>query len=80
MRGLIQEQRRQVQSLQREVERLRADVETGGGKRTASKDRVTELESGTDARAHWPRITKCTRLLRAQQASVSSWQSGSSSP
>jgi tol-pal system protein YbgF len=44
MRGLIQEQRRQVQSLQREVERLRADVETGGGKRTASKDRVTELE------------------------------------
>ena len=45
MRGLIQEQRRQVQSLQREVERLRADVETGGGKRpSASRDRVTELE------------------------------------
>ena len=45
MRGLLQEQRRQVQSLQREVERLRADVESGGGKRSsASRDRVTELE------------------------------------
>lgn len=46
MRGLIQEQRRQVQSLQREVERLRNDVESGGGRRSSagSRDRVTELE------------------------------------
>ena len=41
---------------------------------------VTDDAEGAEARAHWPRITKCTRLLRAQQASVSSWQSGSSSP
>src|SRR5438093_1487912 len=31
-------------------------------------------------RAHWPRITEWTRRLRAQQASFSSWQRGSSLP
>jgi tol-pal system protein YbgF len=47
IRGLLQEQRRQVQSLQREVERLRSDVEGGGGRSAAahsSRDRVRELE------------------------------------
>jgi tol-pal system protein YbgF len=47
MRGLLQEQRRQMQSLQREVERLRSDVESGGGRRgssAAGRDRVSELE------------------------------------
>ena len=46
IRGLLQEQRRQVQSLQREVERLRADVEGGGRSASAhgSRDRVRELE------------------------------------
>ena len=47
MRGLLQEQRRQMQSLQREVERLRADVESGGGRGAsgaAGRDRVRELE------------------------------------
>jgi tol-pal system protein YbgF len=46
IRGLLQEQRRQVQSLQREVERLRADVEGGGRSAAAhgSRDRVRELE------------------------------------
>ena len=47
MRGLLQEQRRQMQSLQREVERLRADVEGGGGRTASSggsRDRVRELE------------------------------------
>jgi tol-pal system protein YbgF len=47
MRGLLQEQRRQLQSLQREVERLRADVEGGGGRSASaggSRDRVRELE------------------------------------
>ncbi|HVQ26610.1 MAG TPA: hypothetical protein VMV01_15590, partial [Planctomycetota bacterium] len=46
VRGLLQEQRRQVQSLQREVERLRADVEGGGRSASAhgSRDRVRELE------------------------------------
>src|SRR5262249_36374648 len=32
------------------------------------------------AYVHCPRITEWTRRLRAQQVSVSSWQSGSSSP
>jgi tol-pal system protein YbgF len=47
IRGLLQEQRRQVQSLEREVERLRADVESGGGRGasgSAGRDRVRELE------------------------------------
>ena len=30
--------------------------------------------------SHWPMITACTRRLRAQQVSFSSWQSGSSLP
>jgi tol-pal system protein YbgF len=45
LRGLLQEQRRQVQSLEREVERLRADVESGGGRGGGSGGtRVRELE------------------------------------
>jgi len=47
LRGLLQEQRRQVQSLEREVERLRADIESGGGRGgggAGSRDRVRELE------------------------------------
>ena len=30
--------------------------------------------------SHWPMMTACTRRLRAQQVSFSSWQSGSSLP
>ncbi len=47
MRGLLQEQRRQLQALEREVERLRADVEGGGGRSVGgagNRDRVRELE------------------------------------
>jgi tol-pal system protein YbgF len=47
LRGLLQEQRRQVQSLEREVERLRADMEGGGargGGGAGTRDRVRELE------------------------------------
>jgi tol-pal system protein YbgF len=47
MRGLLQDQRRQLQSLQREVERLRADVEGGGGRVATSgagHDRLREIE------------------------------------
>jgi tol-pal system protein YbgF len=47
LRGLLQEQRRQLQSLEREVERLRADVESGGargGGGAGSRDRLRELE------------------------------------
>jgi tol-pal system protein YbgF len=45
LRGLLQEQRRQVQSLEREVERLRADVESGGGRGGGGGGtRVRELE------------------------------------
>lgn len=47
LRGLLQEQRRQLQSLEREVERLRADVESGGGRGSGgagTRDRVRELE------------------------------------
>ena len=39
----INEQRKQIQSVQREVERLRNDME--GGPRTGSEDRIKELES-----------------------------------
>jgi len=51
MRGLLQEQRRQLESLQREVERLRADVESGGGRSASSgaRDRVRELEDRLSA-------------------------------
>jgi tol-pal system protein YbgF len=52
LRGLLQEQRRQLQSLEREVERLRADVEGGGGRVRAgagSRDRERELEERLSA-------------------------------
>jgi tol-pal system protein YbgF len=46
VRDQIIEQRRQIQSLQREVERLRADVdEGGGGGRGRSDDRIAQLET-----------------------------------
>lgn len=47
LRGLIQEQRRQMQALQRELERLRADVESGGPRTpsgTAARDRLRDIE------------------------------------
>jgi len=48
LRGMIQEQRRQLQAVQKELERLRADVEEGGGGRSSARlggeDRATELE------------------------------------
>ena len=49
LRGLYQDQRRQLQEVQREVERLRADLEEGqGGRKGASgqstDDRLTGLE------------------------------------
>lgn len=57
---LLREQRRQIDGVRREVERLSGDVEVGGGKRgsgggggdarlTALEDRVTRLEGGTPA-------------------------------
>jgi tol-pal system protein YbgF len=47
LRGIVQDQRRQLQEMQRELERLRADVEEGGGRRAGGApldDRVTTLE------------------------------------
>jgi len=49
LRSMIQEQRRQLQAVQKEVEQLRADVEEGrGGAKTSGKssdaERVAELE------------------------------------
>jgi len=46
LRGLVQEQRRQLQQMQREVEQLRATVEEGhgGGTSGGSGDRIAELE------------------------------------
>ncbi len=47
LRGMIQEQRRQLQAVQKEVERLRADLEEGRGGRpakSADAERVAELE------------------------------------
>ena len=48
LRGMVQEQRKQLQGVQREVERLRADVEEGGQRGTgggsSSEDRLTVLE------------------------------------
>jgi tol-pal system protein YbgF len=46
VRDQLTEQRRQIQTLQREVERLRADVEEGGGPgRGRPDDRVAQLEA-----------------------------------
>jgi tol-pal system protein YbgF len=46
VRDQLTEQRRQIQSLQREVERLRADMEEGGGARSGrSDDRLAQLEA-----------------------------------
>jgi tol-pal system protein YbgF len=57
LRGLVLEQRKQIQSMQRELERLRAEVEERGGRRpsaaggqdrvTLLEDRIAELERGT---------------------------------
>jgi tol-pal system protein YbgF len=47
LRGILQEQRRQLVEMQRELERLRADVEEGQGRRPGGapiEDRVTTLE------------------------------------
>jgi len=43
LRGMIVEQRRQLEQMQHELERLRSEVEEGGGRR-GGQDRVTELE------------------------------------
>jgi tol-pal system protein YbgF len=48
LRGIVQDQRRQLQEMQRELERLRADVEEGGARRPGGApldDRITTLES-----------------------------------
>jgi len=54
VRGLVQENRRQIEQVQRELERLRADVEEGGGHRhtAASDDRLTALEQRVAALEH----------------------------
>ena len=54
VRGLIQENRRQIEQLQREVERLRADVEEGGGHKhgAAGDDRLNALEQRIAALEH----------------------------
>src|SRR5207245_9149010 len=54
VRGLIQENRRQIEQLQREVERLRADVEEGGGHKhgAAGDDRLNALEPPIAALEH----------------------------
>ena len=48
LRSMIQEQRRQLQAVQKELERLRADIEEGHGGRPGARpggdDRVAELE------------------------------------
>jgi tol-pal system protein YbgF len=49
VRGLLREQRKQMQSVQREIERLRADMEEGGARPGGSSgpttdDRLTALE------------------------------------
>ena len=49
LRGMLQEQRKQIQEVQREIERLRGDVEEGhprrgGAAEPSSEDRVTALE------------------------------------
>ena len=65
LRGMIQEQRKQLQSVQREVERLRADVEEGGPRRgrggastderlTSLEQRIEQLERGTQGEAAAP--------------------------
>ncbi|HJQ85295.1 MAG TPA: tetratricopeptide repeat protein [Candidatus Binatia bacterium] len=62
LRGLVKEQRKQIQQVQREIERLRADVEEGGTRRgggtgagedrlAALEQRVSELEHGGEGTA-----------------------------
>src|SRR5438132_1464331 len=51
-----------------------------GAGRTSGERGEREHGRACGARAHWPRITEWTRRLRAQQASFSSWQRGSSLP
>ena len=54
LRGLVQENRRQIEQVQREVERLRADLEEGGHKHVAgvADDRMTALEQRLAALEH----------------------------
>ncbi len=64
LRGLLQDERRQLEEVQHEVERLRADMEehrgtggTGDDRLTALEQRITQLEQG-GARAPAPPTTE----------------------
>ena len=54
VRGLVQENHRQIEQLQREVERLRADVEEGGGHKhgAGGDDRLNAIEQRLAALEH----------------------------
>ncbi len=91
LRTILQDQRRQLQEVQKEVERLRADIEEGHPRRsgggapgddrlTALEQRLAELESGTGSGGPPPTATAPSGTREAPTATASAPPAGSRPP
>jgi hypothetical protein len=90
LRTILQDQRRQLQEVQKEVERLRADIEEGHPRRSggggASEDRLAvleqrlaELERGTGSGAA-PPAASAPSATREPPSAPSTWACSTASP
>ncbi len=92
LRTILQDQRKQLQEVQKEVERLRADIEEGHPRRsggggapgddrlTALEQRLAELESGTGSGGPPPTATAPSATREAPSATASAPPAGSRPP